>query len=302
MQTDDTTDYCRSDASDPQIEVISKKSFRKLNDIVYRESGISLGEQKRVMLSSRIAKRMRATGCVTYEEYIEYLSGSGGNNDELVFMVDAVTTNKTDFFREKHHFDYLSSTLLPSLDQQYEFSAENPLMVWSAGCSSGEEPYTTAFVLAEFFGGNIEKFRILATDISTHVLNKARKGIYTETNVADIPKYVRLKYMQRGGGQWSAYWRVISHIRRTVTFGKLNLMDPDYQIRERFHVIFHRNVMIYFDRETRETVIRKLGDQLIERGYLFIGHSETLNQISEKFTLEAQTIYRKKPSQAGAAK
>jgi chemotaxis protein methyltransferase CheR len=273
--------------------IISEKSFRKLSDIVYQESGISLGEQKRVMLSTRIAKRLRATHCSSYEEYIDYVSQPENKDEELVFMLNAVTTNKTDFFREKHHFEYMTDILLPKLERENAFSATAPLRVWSAGCSSGEEPYTIAFVLSEYFKGDTSKYRILATDLSTKVLNKAMKGIYPEHTVEDVPKYLKMKYMQRGGGDWSKYWRVIPEIRRTVTFGKLNFIDSDYMIREKFNVVFHRNVMIYFDKDTRTKIVDKLCQQLVDRGHLFIGHSETLHQISDKFTLEAQTIYRK---------
>lgn len=275
------------------LGIISEKSFRRLSDIVYQESGISLGDQKRVMLSTRIARRLKATKCRTYEEYVDYVSSPEHKDEELVFMLNVVTTNKTDFFREKHHFDYMTDVLLPKLDKENSFSSANPFRVWSAGCSSGEEPYTLSFVLSEFFNGDTSKYRILATDLSTKVLNKAMKGIYPENTVADIPKYLRLKYMQRGGGEWAKYWRVIPEMRRTITFGKLNFIDSDYMIREKFNMIFHRNVMIYFDRNTRASIVGKLCRQLIDRGYLFIGHSETLHQISDKFTLEAQTIYRK---------
>jgi chemotaxis protein methyltransferase CheR len=280
-------------------KIISTEAFQRLSDIVYRESGIFLNEQKRVMLSSRIAKRLRETQCESYDDYIEYVLKSSHRDEELVFMINAVTTNKTDFFREKHHFEYLTGTILPNLERTSPFTATNPFKIWSAGCSSGEEPYTMAFVLSEYFGDNTSKFRILATDLSTRVLNMAVKGIYHSDVVEDIPKHLRLKFMQRGGSDWSEYWRVNPDIRKTIHFGKLNFVDPDYMINDRFHVIFHRNVMIYFDRETRQKIIGKFYIHLLDRGYLFIGHSETLYQISDQFTLEAQTIYRAKLSHHG---
>jgi chemotaxis protein methyltransferase CheR len=156
-----------------------------------------------------------------------------------------------------------------------------------------------AFVLSEYFSGDTSKFRILATDLSTRVLNIAVKGIYHSEVVEDIPKYVRHKFMQRGGSDWPEYWRVNPDIRKTIYFRKLNFVDPDYRIDDRFHVIFHRNVMIYFDRETRQKIIGKFYAHLVDGGYLFIGHSETLYQISDRFTLEAQTIYRAKLSHHG---
>ena len=280
-------------------DVISVDSFQKLSRIVYRESGIYLGNEKRMMLSSRLSKRLRATGCPTYEAYIEYLVTSEHASDELISMVDVVTTNKTEFFREKHHFEYLADTLLPKLEKQYAFHPGSPLRVWSAGCSTGQEPYTLSFVLSEFFQGDTTKYRILATDLSTRVLREAREGIYLESNLEGIPKLIRLKYMHRGGGNWSEYRRVIPEIRRTVIFGKLNLMDDSYGIKERFHVIFHRNVMIYFDRQTRKVVVQKLWEHLVDNGHLFIGHSERLDPDCDNFILEAQTVYRKQSASLG---
>ena len=281
------------------LPIISNKSFNRLREIVYRESGISLGDQKKVMLSTRISKRMRATDTSTYEEYIDFISDPSARGNELIFMIDAVTTNKTDFFREDHHFEFLTHTLLPRLKISRGISPENPLRIWSAGCSSGEEPYTIAFVLSEFFSGEPNLFNITATDLSTKVLNKAVRAIYSKNAVQDIPKQIRFKYMMRGAGEWSDYWRVRPEIRRTVTFGRLNFIDNNYGFKNLFDIVFHRNVMIYFDRETRTSNLAKISRNLVDDGYLFIGHSETLHQITNEFKLEAQTIYRKKPTQSG---
>ncbi len=277
------------------LQVITDEAFKMLRDIVHRESGIFLSDKKRVMLSSRMSARLKETHCESYDAYIDYIEKSPHRDEELVFMINAVATNKTDFFREKHHFEYLLKTVLPRLEKEQAFSNSNPFQIWSAGCSSGEEPYSIAFALSEYFSGDTSKFRILATDLSTKVLNMALKGIYHSDTVEDIPKYLRLKYMIKGGKEWSEYWRVIPKIRAAVRFGKLNFIDPDYMIRQRFQVIFHRNVMIYFDNETRKRIIEKLYTHLESSGYLFIGHSETLHQLSDNFTLEAQTIYRAKP-------
>ena len=279
--------------------VISEKSFRRLREIVYKESGISMSDQKRIMLSTRISKRLRATGFTTYEDYIDHISDPSVRGTELVRMIDAVTTNKTDFFRENHHFKFMTQTLLPQMNRMYSFTRENPLRIWSAGCSSGEEPYTISFVLSEFFGGNSELYRITATDLSTRVLQKAIRAIYTDDVVSDVPKKLKHKYMMRGAGEWSDHWRVRPEIRRTITFGRLNFIDERYGFEKRFHIIFHRNVMIYFDRDTRSSIVAKLAGNLHDEGYLFIGHSETLHQISNDFRLEAQTIYRKKPTGGG---
>ena len=294
-----TTDTNRNPQhSTSPMDVISKRAFNRLREIVYKESGISLGDQKRIMLSTRIAKRLRATGHKTYEEYIEYISNPLLSGNELILMIDAVTTNKTDFFREDHHFQFMTDILLPRLKTFRSFSRDNPLRVWSAGCSSGEEPYTIAFVLSEFFGGKLELFHITATDLSTKVLNKAVRAIYSNDSVRDVPTNTRLKYMMRGAGDWADFWRVRPEIRRRVTFGRLNFIDDNYGFNERFDIIFHRNVMIYFDRETRASIVAKLSRNLVDEGYLFIGHSETLHQISEDFKLEAKTIYKKKPQKS----
>lgn len=275
-----------------EVALLSPKLFDLFKNLLFEEAGIALTEQKRLMLSVRIAKRLKALGIKKYESYIDYIETSPSRREEIRLLLNVVTTNKTDFFREDYHFDYLRKTILPECDPRL-VEQNAPLRIWSAGCSTGEEPYTLAFVLNDFFGGRPNRFQIPATDISTDVLKKAIRAIYPSDDVKPIPTYYRNKYMVKGRGEWEGYWRISPAIRRTVQFGRLNFNDDNYRIAEQMNIIFCRNVIIYFSMETKTRVMKKIGDQLFPRGYLFIGHSETLNNINNEFEPVSRTVYRK---------
>lgn len=268
---------------------VSDAQFNKLAKLVYRVCGINLGEGKKELMKARLAKRLRAVGVSTVKEYISLLE-QDSTGQELVGFVDSITTNKTDFFREAQHFDFLASEVLPALPR---LCGNEPLRLWSAACSSGEEPYTLSIVLlqnrAHWSGRGC---RVLASDISTKVLEAAQRGVYAKDRVMGIPKPMLSQFFQRGQNQWSGHVRVKPEVRSLVDFKRINLMEP-FNFTKPFHVIFCRNVMIYFDKPTQERLVAKFYDTMAPGGYLFVGHSESLTGISHRFGFVRPAVYRK---------
>ncbi len=268
---------------------LSRSDFLRLKDFIYGHCGITITEVKRTMLEARLRRRLKSLGLESFTLYCDYLFSPEGMEGELTHMIDQVTTNKTDFFREPSHFDYLAGKALPDL----ALSKKN-LMVWSAGCSTGEEPYTLAMVLGEFAGGRHGcDFLILATDISTRVLEKARLAIYGEEAIAPIPAELKKKYLLRSRDETPRRYRVIPELRDHVRFRQLNLMDNDFGFREQMDIIFCRNVIIYFDKATQTSLLNRFCRYLSPRGYLFMGHSETLFGMDLPLAQVAPTIYRR---------
>jgi chemotaxis protein methyltransferase CheR len=274
---------------------MSDAVFRQLSDFIYEKCGVNLGPVKKTMLTARLSKRLRALGMPSFREYFDYVRNSKGQSDELVRMINTVTTNKTDFFREPQHFDFMTSTALPDLVRSGRGLSSRRINIWSAGCSSGEEPYTIAMVLLEFFqaqGGG--ESSILATDISTRVLAVAERGIYPEAQVGPVPPQLKRKYLMRGKGAQEGFCRVVPELRKLVRFRRLNLIEGgNFGLRMGVDVIFCRNVIIYFDRKTQIKLFQKFYNQLERGGYLFIGHSETLQGINDRFVPVGNAIYRK---------
>jgi chemotaxis protein methyltransferase CheR len=228
------------------------------------------------------------------EEYQHYLFSDAAGAEERVHFIDAVTTNKTDFFREPQHFDYLLQTALPALDKQAGGLPSWRAKLWCAGCSSGEEAYTQAMTLSEYARHRHGfDFGILATDISTKVLEMAQTAIYPEGRAAPVPEALRKLYLLRSRDSGRALVRVVPELRRKVSFFRLNFMDDDYGVRDQFEIIFFRNVMIYFDKPTQEQVIRKLCRNLKPGGYLFVGHSESLAGLRIPVSAVDTAVYRK---------
>jgi chemotaxis protein methyltransferase CheR len=244
------------------------------------------------MLEVRIKRRLKALELSSYGQYCDYLFGHQGLKEELVSLIDVVTTNKTDFFREPKHFNFLVETALPELTARD--GGGRPLLIWSAGCSSGEEPYTLAMVLSEY--GQTHpgfRFRILATDISTNVLAKAEMGVYSSDVVDPVPPALKRKYLMGSRDPGSGKVRVVPELRRLIEFRRLNFMDADYRLTEKADAIFCRNVIIYFDRATQEKVLQRLSKHLAPRGYMFVGHAETLHDMDLPLTPVAPALYRK---------
>ncbi len=275
---------------------LSDKDFRRLSEFIQDECGIRMPESKKVLLESRLQKRLRRLGLSSFSEYCDYLFSPRGIENEVIHMIDVVTTNKTDFYREPRHFEYLVRMALPELMTKYGSGINKNLMLWSAGCATGEEPYTLAMVLSEFAkkspGLNF-RYLILATDISTRALEKARTGIYEEDRVAPVPPEMKKKYLLRGKNKSRGLVRIVPELRNLVKFRRLNFIEEDFNMREYMDIIFCRNVIIYFDRHTQEMLLNKFCRRLCAGGYLFIGHSETLNGLNLPLVQIEPTVYRK---------
>ncbi len=271
---------------------MNDKEFANLSNLVESSCGIKMPPAKKILLTSRLNKRLRKMGLATFKDYYKYLMTPEGRKNEFSNMIDAVTTNKTDFFREPHHFVYLIEDALPNLLQNR--SRTEPLYVWSAGCSTGEEVYTLGMVLDNYFQNNLGDFRIMGSDISQEVLQTAMRAVYAERLIQPISPVFRRKYLLKGKNERSGMYRLVPEIRNKVEFRMLNLVEvPRFNLEVTPDVIFCRNVIIYFDKPTQIALFEKFYNQLKPGGYLFIGHSETLNSISDKFISVGVAVYRK---------
>lgn len=283
MQANEFVDYYKLQLTDDE--------FKRLSALIYKESGIKLPPIKKVMLQCRLQKRLKHLNIASFKAYFDYLFSREGFDSEIIHMLDVVSTNKTDFFREPAHFEFLTTELLPAY---YGANKSSIFKVWSAGCSSGEEPYTLAMVLFEFAethpGFN---FSIFATDISTRILQTAIDAIYKEEKVGAIPLTLKRKYMLRSKDRANPTIKIAPHVRSKVTFARLNLMDSSYDTKDLFDVVFCRNVLIYFDRNTQEAVINKLCQRIKPKGYLILGHSESILNMDVPLKQLKPTIYRK---------
>ena len=273
-------------------EGLTKSDFDKIRSLVYRESGINLSSDKKTMVEIRIKRRLRSLGISSFDQYCDYVFAPEGRESELVNLIDVITTNKTDFFREAGHFEYLVSKALPDLAARKGSIRKS--LVWSAGCSTGEEPYTLAFVLSEYAQECTGfRFSVLATDICTAVLAKAAAGIYKAESLKAVPQGLRRKYFMRSRDPQSDLFRVVPEIRALIDFRRLNFMDADFGLTESPEIIFCRNVIIYFDRPTQVKLLEKLTRQLATGGYFFAGHSESLQNMDLPLVPVAPAIYRK---------
>lgn len=267
---------------------LSNKEFEMLSGFIYEQFGIKMPPAKKTLLECRLQKRLRALSIESFDQYINLLFSKDGIAQELFQMANVVTTNKTDFFRESAHFDFLTT-----LDWNAYFGGEakgKVLNAWSAACSTGEEPYTLAMVL-----GEIGKFdhKILATDLSLDVLQKAVTAIYAEPKLQPVPLSYKQKYFLRSKDPKNLVLRISPEIRKKVCFRQLNLMDRELAVQGKMDLIFCRNVLIYFDRATQEKVIRKLCLHLKEGGFLFIGHSESISDLRLPLIQRKSTVYQK---------
>jgi chemotaxis protein methyltransferase CheR len=280
------------DAAHDRDESISSRDYSRLCHLVYGKAGIHLGADRRTMLEARIRRRLKDLAIPSYGAYCDYLFSADGQREELDSLIDVVTTNKTDFFREPRHFDLLTERVLPELAPP-GFDP-GTLTAWSAGCSSGEEPYTLAMVLSEYREQHPEvRFRILATDISRVVLNRAEMAVYSQEVVQPVPAALRAKYLMRGREPGSSRFRIVPELRRIVEFRRLNLMDSNYGLPGDVHLIFCRNVIIYFDRSTQQRILGRLSQCLAPGGYLFVGHAETLHSLDLPLVPVAPALYRR---------
>jgi chemotaxis protein methyltransferase CheR len=275
--------------ADSSTKQMTNRDFQRLSNFIHSELGIKMPPSKKIMLESRLQKRLRHLNLSSYTDYCKFLFSSNGMNQELVHMIDVVTTNKTDFFREPAHFDYLKNVAIPDL-----LKKQKNVKIWSAGCSFGDEPYTLAMVLSEIVE-NYSNFRfsILATDISTNALQIAQKGIYRLEKVDPVPLGLKKKYLLKSKNHEQKLVRIVPELSQYIQFKRLNLMDKEFNIHGKMDIIFCRNVIIYFNKETQENLLNKYYRQLDYNGYLFLGHSETLNGLDVPFIQVAPTIYKK---------
>lgn len=267
---------------------LSDKDFNRLRDIIYNEAGIKLSDVKKALMQSRLMKRLRELQLGTFTEYHDYLIEN--YEKEKINFINAITTNKTDFFRENEHFEFMKNKILPDFDKK----GAKEIRIWSAGCSTGEEPYTIAITLHEYYNGKKSpEFLILATDIDTQVLNKAQEGLYPADHVAEVdPKYLNT-YFTYVRNQNGAFYTVKDRLKEAVYFRRLNLLSEQYPMKKQFDIIFCRNVIIYFDKETQKKLFEKYYSYLKDDGYLLIGHSENITNITGRFSLVGRTIYKK---------
>lgn len=269
---------------------ISKRNFEKLSEYIYNYSGIKMPAAKITMLEGRLRRRLRATGHSSFDDYCHFLFQQSGLESEAVYLIDAVTTNKTDFFREPNHFSFMTNQALPELvgNGVYDIRA------WSAACSTGAEPYTMAMVMDDFIDGRSGLgYGIVATDLSTEVLDVARRGIYTADMVVPVPTPLRNRYVMPALDATRREVRIAPGLRARVGFGRMNLMDPAYPIRSKMHLIFCRNVLIYFDKKTQTGVLQRLCDCLEKGGFLFIGHSESITGIDLPLRQVGNTVFQR---------
>lgn len=266
--------------------------FNELAEIIARHSGIILSDTKRIHIEHKISNRIRQIGLPSFDAYIRMLRNQQMLTNELPVLMDIVTTNKTDFFREPAHFNFLTATALQNITDQRPYE---PVKIWSAGCSTGEEPYSLAMVLNEYaLMVKQISYSVYATDISPQVIEEARLGVYVTDSLTDVSPEIKHKYFLKSKNPQSKSVRVVPELRSAVSFSQLNLMDDDYRLTEKMDCIFCRNVIIYFDKETQERVVRHLADCLAPGGYLFLGHSETILGMNVPLVRAASTIYRKK--------
>jgi chemotaxis protein methyltransferase CheR len=269
--------------------VLRPAEFAQISQLAYEHCGLDLSNNKQGLMAARLGKKLRELGLTSFSDYFAYVKADA-TGAALTGMIDSLTTNHTSFFREPRHFDLLASTIYPALRDRPQ------IHIWSAACSSGEEPYSIAMTLLEHARDEVlTKVRIKATDISTRVLNKAQEATYGADRFAALPVAFLQRHLLKGHGRCSDLYRFKPEIRSMVSFSQLNLMD---RLPENYlcSVLFCRNIMIYFDRETQENLVRRLSGHLEEGGYLFIGHSESLNSIHHELEYVCPATYRKRCS------
>ena len=272
----------------PSIPELSERDFKLLSRLIHDHSGISLGEHKQSLVRARVVRRLRALGIPTFKKYYDYVTQDKDGQDEIRHLLDAISTNLTEFFREPAHFEYLKRVLFP------RWKNEPQIRILSAGCSTGEEPYSIAICAKETFGaGGMNNVRIVAGDLCTRVLARAKAGVYELNKLKSLTGERLHGSFLKGTGSNTGLVSVIPDLRASIEFLHLNLTEP-FPIDVAFHAIFCRNVAIYFDRPTRAKVFEKLGRQLVPGGTLFVGHAESLTEYSRDYEYVQPSVYLRK--------
>lgn len=266
---------------------IKDKEFTTLVDYLLKNYGINLSK-KRSLIESRMNNTLNRRGYTNFSDYLEYVYNDK-TGEEISTLINLLTTNHTYFNRESLHFDYFKSTVLPWLEAN---NKDKDLRIWSAGCSSGEEPYTLTMIMNEYFGKKMSLWdtKILATDISMKALNKAQQGIYGSDSISKLPNMLKEKYMTRVDDD---KYSINKEIKNNVIFRKFNLMEDQFPFKRKFHVIFCRNVMIYFKQDTKQKLVDKFYQMTENGGYLFIGHSEAIHRDKTSYNYIMPSVYRK---------
>lgn len=282
-----------------EIYQIGEAQFHALRDVMYRETGVSLGDAKRPLVCSRLARRLKTLGLTDYGEYLRYLQQGDARRSELQHLVNCLTTNKTDFFRENHHFEFLRDTVLPNLEAAARKGARKRLRIWSSACSQGDEPYSIAMTIMEHLPDwRSWDVRILASDINTDVLRIANEGIYPIAKIDRIDESYKRKYLLFGRGAKAGQVQIRPEVRSLISFRQINLVRQ-WPFRAPFDVIFCRNVIIYFDQVTQSRLLERMAEQLTPNGFLILGHSENPPWLKNYFDSRGHTIFekcRKQPS------
>ena len=296
-------------ALSPSLRPMTPQEFRGFRDLIHRETGIWLRDGKQAMLSARLARRMRHHGLEDYSAYLTHVQRVQDGGKELAELINCITTNKTSFFREKHHFDFLAQTLLPEAVAAAKPGSPRRLRIWSAACSTGEEAYTIAITVLDALAGGVRpapltpgralpssadgwEIDVIASDIDTTVLATAAQGVYPEEAIDTVPDGMQARYFLRGKGNMSGRVRVKKEVMDRVRFERLNLMDAKWPPRVDLDAIFFRNALIYFNQETQELFLRRMLRCLRPGGYLFLGHSEHVPWLHDAVLPLNQTIYQ----------
>ena len=270
---------------------LSQTTFFRLRKLILQETGIALGENKIELLRNRLRRRLVHHGLTSFADYYELLRGSDPHGHELNEFINRLTTNKTDFFREPHHFQFLSERLLPEVQENSKLTGCNKLRIWSAACSTGEEPYSIAMSVFDFFGSpNSWDVKILASDVDSKCLETATSGTYLADRVQDLTLEQKRRWFQRGTGASEGFVRIRRELRESIAYRRINFVDPAWPIRTHFDAIFCRNALIYFERDFQHALVKRLLQYLKPNGYLFFGHSENLAWMPELRSI-GQTIY-----------
>jgi chemotaxis protein methyltransferase CheR len=272
---------------------ITAEEFSAFRQLIHREAGISLSDAKKQLVCSRLGKRLRHLKLESFSQYYDYLMNDDPRGEERLQMINCLTTNKTDFFRENHHFEFLRDQLIPELRDRAVRGGPKRLRIWSAGCSSGEEPYSIAMTVREALAGSPGwDVKILASDIDTVMLAAAEQGIYKQDKVADVPEELLRRYFLRGKGDWDGQFKVKRELSEMISFRRVNLIEYPWPFRGPFDAVFCRNVVIYFGRPTQQLLFEQIARVLSPDGYLFVGHSENLYWLSDLLVPLPGTIYR----------
>lgn len=265
----------------------NEQDFARVKKMVYDFAGIDLNDSKKSLVYNRLSKRIRFLGLSSFKAYLDYVVEQG--ESEFVHLINAITTNLTFFFRENHHFEYLADTVIPKLIKENQKTKK--IRIWSAGCSTGEEPYSLAIVLKETVPADWDA-RVIATDLDTNVVETGQAGVYKDDRLKGVSESRKKRWFLKGTGSMQGWIKVKPELQEIIDFGQINLMN-DWPIKEKLDVIFCRNVVIYFDKPTQSKLFDRYANQMADSGYLFVGHSESLYKVCNRFELLGKTIYQK---------